>query len=126
MLSLCKDKTISAFPKLKTSAKSVQTTAEVCADYTCSLYRLQLKSPESTTYLQKYLRVLTETSTSYLQIYPLEYDFILVLPLRVGCAIAPFFEPESFLYVFILYLCRQLSESSNTDSEVILCRVMGN
>ncbi len=26
--------------------------AEVCADYTCSLYRLQLKSPESTTYLQ--------------------------------------------------------------------------
>ena len=54
-----------AFPKLKTTAKSVQTTAksvqttaksvqttaEVCADYTCSLYRLQLKSPESTTYL---------------------------------------------------------------------------
>ena len=38
-----------AFPKLKTTAKSVQTTAEVCADYTCSLYRLQLKSPESTT-----------------------------------------------------------------------------
>ena len=37
-----------------------------------------------------------------------------------------FFESESFLYVFILYLCRQLSESSNTDSEVILCRVMGN
>jgi len=45
-------KTILALPKLKTSAKSVQTTAEVCADYTCSLYRLQLKSPESTTYLQ--------------------------------------------------------------------------
>ena len=41
-----------ALPILKTSAKSVQTTAEVCADYTCSLYRLQLKSPESTTYLQ--------------------------------------------------------------------------
>ena len=45
-------KTKFAFPKLKTSAKSVQTSAEVCADYTCSLYRLQLKSPESTTYLQ--------------------------------------------------------------------------
>ena len=44
-------KTILALPKLKTSAKSVQTTAEVCADYTCSLYRLQLKSPESITYL---------------------------------------------------------------------------
>ena len=39
-----------SFPILKTSAKSVQTTAEVCADYTCSLYRLRLKSPESTTY----------------------------------------------------------------------------
>ena len=50
-------------PILKTSAKSVQTTAEVCADYTCSLYRLQLKSPESTTYLQIYVRVLTEIST---------------------------------------------------------------
>ena len=44
-------KTIFALPKLKTSAKSVQTTAEVCADYTCSLYRLQLKSPESITHL---------------------------------------------------------------------------
>ena len=69
ILSLCKDKTISTFPKLKTTAKSVQTSAEVCGDYTCSLYRLQLKSPESTTYLQ---------------IYPLEYDFILVLPLTMG------------------------------------------
>ena len=47
-----------ALPILKTSAKSVQTTAEVCADYTCSLYRLQLKSPESATYLLKCLRVL--------------------------------------------------------------------
>ena len=43
---------MAAFPILETSAKSVQTTAEVCADYTCSLYRLQLKSPKSTTYLQ--------------------------------------------------------------------------
>ena len=58
----CADKMIVAFPILKTSAKSVQTTAEVCADYTCSLYRLQLKSPESTTYLQFYVRVLTEIS----------------------------------------------------------------
>ena len=49
---LHEEKTRPAFPKLKTSAKSVQTTAEVCADYTCSLYRLQLKSPKSTTYLQ--------------------------------------------------------------------------
>ena len=28
------------FPKLKTTAKSVQTTAEVCADYTCSLQKV--------------------------------------------------------------------------------------
>ena len=49
---LHEEKTKLAFPKLKTSVKSVQTTAEVCADYTCSLYRLRLKSPESTTYLQ--------------------------------------------------------------------------
>ena len=54
---------IVAFPKVKTSAKSVQTTAEVCADYTCSLYRLQLKSPESTTYLQFYVRALTKVFT---------------------------------------------------------------
>ena len=59
----CAGKMIVAFPKLKTSAKSVQTTAEVCADYTCSLFRLQLKSPESTTYLQFYVRVLTRIST---------------------------------------------------------------
>ena len=56
-------KTGPTFPILKTSAKSVQTTAEVCADYTCSLYRLQLKAPESTMYLRIYLRVLTEIST---------------------------------------------------------------
>ena len=45
-------KILPMFPKLKTSAKSVQTSAEVCADYTCSLYRLQLKSPESIMCLQ--------------------------------------------------------------------------
>ena len=54
-----------ALPILETTAKSVQTTAEVCADYTCSLYRLQLKSPESTTHLLKCLRVLIEVGTSY-------------------------------------------------------------
>ena len=60
---MSKEKIMLALPILKTSAKSVQTTAEVCADYTCSLYRLQLKSPESTTYLRIYVRVLTEIST---------------------------------------------------------------
>ncbi len=44
-------KTMLALPKLKTSAKSVQTTRVVCTNFSCSLYRLQLKSPESTTYL---------------------------------------------------------------------------
>ncbi len=42
------------------------------------------------------------------------------------CTLALFLSRRTLLYVFILYLCRQLSESSNTDSEVILCRVMGN
>ena len=60
---MSEEKIKEAFPKLKTTAKSVQTTAEVCADYTCSLYRLQLKSPESTMYLQISVRVLTEIST---------------------------------------------------------------
>ena len=41
-----------ALPILKTSAKSVQTTRVVCTNFSRSLYRLQLKSPESTTYLQ--------------------------------------------------------------------------
>ena len=31
-------------PNLQTSAKSVQTTAEVCTDYTCSLQKLQLSA----------------------------------------------------------------------------------
>ena len=68
------------FPILKTSAKAVQTTAEVCADYTCSLYSLRrvlnlgmrklqnkydVLTKISTTYLLKCLRVLTEMSTSY-------------------------------------------------------------
>ena len=43
---------VSALPKLKTSAKSVQTTRVVSSNFSRSLYRLQLKSPESTTYLQ--------------------------------------------------------------------------
>ena len=51
-IQIGEEKTQHTLPILKTSAKSVQTTAEVCADYTCSLYRLQLKSPKSTKYLQ--------------------------------------------------------------------------
>ena len=45
-------KIVFALPKLKTSARSVQTTRVVCTNFSRSLYRLQLKSPESTTYLQ--------------------------------------------------------------------------
>ena len=43
-------KDVLALPKLKTSAKSVQTTRVVSSNFSRSLYRLQLKSPESTTY----------------------------------------------------------------------------
>ena len=56
-------KIFSTLPILQTSAKYVQTTRVVCTNFSCSLYRLQLKSPESTTYLQIYVRVLTEIST---------------------------------------------------------------
>ena len=72
-------KTGPAFPILKTSAKSVQTTAEVCADYTCSLCRLQLKSPENTTYLQFYVRVLTKVFTCT---YYNEYDVLISVSAR--------------------------------------------
>ncbi len=41
-----------ALPKLKTSAKSVQTTRVVSSNFSRSLYRLQLKSPEKYVYLQ--------------------------------------------------------------------------
>ena len=59
-----------ALSKLKTSAKSVQTTRVVSSNFSRSLYRLQLKSPESITYLQIYVRVLTEVSTrKYLSVY---------------------------------------------------------
>ena len=78
----CADKMIIAFPKLKTSAKSVQTSAEVCADYTCSLYRLQLKSPESTTYLQFYVRVLTKVFTRK---YNCKCAYLLFDCLPMGC-----------------------------------------
>ena len=49
--------------KVQHSAKSVQTTRVVSSNFSRSLYRLQLKSPESTTYLQIYVRVLTEVFT---------------------------------------------------------------
>ena len=35
---------MAAFPILETSAKSVQTSAVVCTDYTCSLHRLRLSA----------------------------------------------------------------------------------
>ena len=39
-------KIVLMLPILKTSAKSVQTTRVVSSNFSCSLYRLQLKSPE--------------------------------------------------------------------------------
>ena len=44
-------KTATTLPILKTTAKAVQTTRVVCTNFSRSLYRLQLKSPESTMYL---------------------------------------------------------------------------
>ena len=40
------EKTSLALPKVKTSAKSVQTTRVVCTNFSRSLYRLQLKFEE--------------------------------------------------------------------------------
>ena len=42
-------KIVLMLPILKTSAKSVQTTRVVSSNFSCSLYRLQLKSPLSLT-----------------------------------------------------------------------------
>ena len=39
-------KIVLMLPILKTSAKSVQTTRVVSSNFSCSLFRLQLKSPE--------------------------------------------------------------------------------
>ena len=41
-----KRKAEGTFPKLKTSAKSVQTSAVVCTNFSRSLYRLQMKFAE--------------------------------------------------------------------------------
>ena len=45
-IALSEKKINPAFPKLKTSAKSVQTSAVVCTNFSRSLYRLQLKFAE--------------------------------------------------------------------------------
>ena len=50
------------FPKLKTSGKSVQTTRVVSSNFSCSLYRLRLKSPERYAQVRIYLRVLISVS----------------------------------------------------------------
>ena len=57
-------KTKRTFPKLKTSAKSVQTSAEVCADYGWSLQKVLRTYNFMYVYSLKYLRVLTEISTT--------------------------------------------------------------
>jgi len=51
-IQIGEEKTQHTLPILKTSAKSVQTTRVVSSNFSRSLFRLQLKSPESTTYLQ--------------------------------------------------------------------------
>ena len=51
-----------AFPKVKTSAKSVQTTRVVCTNFSRSLYRLQLKFAKG--YAQGPIQVRTLTKIS--------------------------------------------------------------
>ena len=54
-----------AFPKVKTSAKSVQTTRVVCTNFSRSLYRLQLKFEDRYAQAQIYVRIPSKISTTY-------------------------------------------------------------
>ena len=63
----------STLPKLKTSAKSVQTTAEVCTDFSCSLQKVLRTYKFKYAYLRLYLCVLTEVFT---RAYRNEYDIL--------------------------------------------------
>ena len=59
-------KAVSAFPKVKTSAKSVQTTRVVCTNFSRSLYRLQLKFEDRYAQAQIYVRRTHENKYAYL------------------------------------------------------------
>ena len=63
---LHEEKTRLAFPKLKTSAKSVQTTAEVSRKYYVLTNLCTRTYDNKYVYLLKCLRVLTKVFTSYL------------------------------------------------------------
>ena len=62
-----------ALPILKTSAKSVQTTAEVCADYSWNLQKVLRTYKFKYAYLLKCLRVLIIVSACT---YDNEYDVL--------------------------------------------------
>ena len=68
-----------SLPILKTSAKSVQTTAEVCADYSWSLQKVLRTYEFKYAHLPKCLRVLTDVST---RTYENKYD---VITKKKGC-----------------------------------------
>ena len=70
-----------ALPKVKTSAKSVQTTRVVCTNFSRSLYRLQLKFAEESMQMNFSARVFTISVTQ-------KYNYLE----RRGCDM----HPESF------------------------------
>ena len=76
-----KPKRKSALPKVKTSAKSVQTTRVVCTNFSRSLYRLQLKFAEESMQMNFSARVFTISVTQ-------KYNYLE----RRGCDM----HPESF------------------------------
>ena len=94
------------FPILKTSAKSVQTTAEVCADYTCSLYSLRRvlnlgmrKLQNEYAYSLKYLRVLIIVSArTHDNEYVVLIETIMVKHKKWGYAIPAQPHPKNKLY----------------------------
>ena len=64
----------------RTCVSYSQNLGEVCTNYSWSLCRLQLKSPESTMYLRIYLRVLTGISTcTYFSVYAYLLEWVRVL-----------------------------------------------
>ena len=68
-----KGKRASALPKVKTSAKSVQTTRVVCTNYGWSLQKVLRTYKFKYAYLRLYLCVLTEVFT---RTYRNEYDVL--------------------------------------------------
>ena len=97
--------TVLLLPILKTSAKSVQTSAVVCTDYTCSLHRLRrVLNLGARKHRNKY-DVLTEVFTrKYLHVYAylLDIRIIKILLFKIWCG------TQYRFYLWKIYIARKL------------------